>query len=891
MKGLLARARSFWAGVRRPERLEAEMDEEMSFHIDMEAERLVRERGLAPGEARRQAAVAFGGRERYKEEGRDARGLTGITGLGLDLKLARRMLVKSPGLTVVGGLGIAVAIAVGAGFFIFLHALMYPRLPLPEGGRLVALENWDTASRNEKRQSLHDFAAWRVEMRSVEQVSAFRMVVKEVIGGAALPARTPVAEMTASAFRAARVPPLLGRYLVEEDEREGAPRVAVIGHELWKSRFDADPAAVGRQILLGDTAHTVVGVMPEGYAFPMRHALWTALRASPEAPGQGPEIFVFGRLVPGATMQQARAELGALGRQAAAANPATHARLRPQVLPYTYPLDDIQDMSLWQAATMQSTVILLLLAVAANVAVLIYARTAMRRGEIAVRTALGATRRRIVTQLFLEALVLAAGAAAVGLVIAHLSLRQVKLQMERVMLVGFWVDLGVKPVAVLMAAGLAVLAAVVVGVVPALQSTGRHLQNDLRRVGGGTGRGLGRTWTALIVAQVAIAVAVLPNAVNLAWKQIRFVVVRPTFAAEEFLTAGLGLATELRPGMDAEAYRRETAARLGDRLTELMRRLEADPAVAGATFTATLPGRGSTLMAEGVPAPPRSPEGHWVPSVGVGPGYLPLFGARTLTGRGFHAGERGNVVIVSRSFVRDVLGGGNALGRRVRFVPPPRTDRADEWKPGEWHEIVGVVEDLRANPVEPSRIPSYLYYPVAPGQVQAASLLLRVRGGDADAFAPRLRETVAALDPGIRVGEVSSLASVERPPVVRLVEGALFLVVLSVLLLSAAGIHALMSFTVTQRRKEIGIRTALGAQPRRLLASIFSRAIGQLALGAVLGCILGSLALMNTRATTGQAVVLLLAVGALVPAAGLLATLGPARRGLRIQPMDALREE
>jgi hypothetical protein len=395
----------------------------------------------------------------------------------------------------------------------------------------------------------------------------------------------------------------------------------------------------------------------------------------------------------------------------------------------------------------------------------------------------------------------------------------------------------------------------------------------------------------LIVAQVAVAVAVLPNAVNLAWQQIRWIVVRPTFAAEEFLNAPLGLATELRPGMDAEAYRRATAARLGDRLAELVRRLEADPAVAGATFTAALPGRGSLLQAEGAPAPPRSPEGHWVPSVGVGPGYLDLFGARTLTGRGFRPGETGNVVIVSRSFVRHVLGGGNALGRRVRFVAPPGQARTEEWKADAWHEIVGVVEDLRANPVEATKIPSYLYYPVAPGQVQSASVVVRVRGGHAETFVPRLRETVAALDPALRLGDARSLASVERPPVVRLIQGALFLVVTSVLLLSAAGIHALMSFTVTQRRKEIGIRTALGAHPRRLLAGIFSRALGQLAVGATLGCILGGAALMNTRATSAQALVLLAIMGALVLAAGLLATLGPARRGLRIQPTEALREE
>ncbi|HEX8431078.1 MAG TPA: ABC transporter permease, partial [Longimicrobium sp.] len=419
MNGMFARARSFWRGLRRPAQLESEMDEEMSFHIEMEAERLARERKLDPREAHRQAAAAFGGRDRYKEEGRDVRGLTGVTGLSLDLKLARRMLVKSPGLTLVGGLGMAVAIAVGAAAFIFMHALFSPRIPLDEGDRLVALENWNVEINNEERRSSHDLATWRAGMTSVEQISAFRMVEREVIAGGTLPARTYVAEMTASAFQAARVPPLLGRYLVESDEREGAPHVVVIGYDLWQSRLGGDRDVVGRQLLVGDTSHTVVGVMPRGFAFPMDHSLWTALRAAPHGPLAGPEIFVFGRLAPGATREEARAELAALGRRSAVEYPATHARLRPHLLPYTYPLDDIQDVTLWSAASMQLLVNLLLFAVAINVAVLVYARTAMRRGEIAVRTALGASRRRIVAQLFVEALLLAGGAATVGLLMAH----------------------------------------------------------------------------------------------------------------------------------------------------------------------------------------------------------------------------------------------------------------------------------------------------------------------------------------------------------------------------------------------------------------------------------------------------------------------------------------
>ena len=897
MNGLFTRARSLWRGLRRPAQLDAEMEEEMRFHVEMEAERLVRERGLAPEEALRQAAVAFGGREKYKEEGRDVRGLAGVAGLSLDLRLAWRMLVKSPGLTVVGVLGIALGTAVGVGFFVVLSTFLYPRIPLEEGERIVALENWNVEVNNEARRSLHDFVTWREEMRSVEQIAAFSMGDRStLVTGDAPPQAVRAAEMTAAGFQVARVPPLLGRYLVPDDEREGAPRVAVIGYDLWQTRFKGDPGVVGRPVLVGEAEHVVVGVMPPGFAFPKNQEVWTALRANParHERGRGPELFVFGRLAPGATREQAQAELTALGRRAASAFPGTNARLRPQVLPYTQALDDIQGMKLWDFARTQLMVSLLLVAIAVNMAVLVYARTAMRQGEIAVRTALGASRRRIVTQLFVEALLLSTLGAVLGLVIAHLVLGQVKSVMERMDEIGFWVDYGLQPRSVAYAAALAVLAAVIVGVVPGLKSTGRRLDAHLRSLSSGASVRLGWAWTALIVAQVAVAVAVLPTALQIGYAQIQQVALRPAFPAHEFLTAKLGLAVPLRPGMDAQGYRRETGARLADRLPELERRLEAEPAVAGVTLEGRLPGWGPLVEVEGVAGPARS-GAHQAISVGIGTDYFELLGARVLAGRAFRArdaGAPGRGLVVSEGFVRGVFGDGTAVGRRVRFLPQREAGQdPEQGVPGPWLEIVGVVQDLRVGTFDGERAPPMAYYPVMPGELQSANLLVRVRGGDTDGFAPRLRQVTAALDPDLRLGSVANLATKENAPILATMISVVLLVLGTVLLLSAAGIHALMSLTVTRRRKEIGIRTALGARPRRLLASIFSRAAWQLGLGGLAGSVLGG-ALLHLNGLPGrEAAAFLGGVVVLMLTVGLAAALGPARRGLGIQPMDALREE
>lgn len=272
--------------------------------------------------------------------------------------------------------------------------------------------------------------------------------------------------MTASGFTLARVPPRLGRWLLEADERPGAPPVIVIGHDAWHARFGGDPEIVGKEIRLGTTVHTIVGVMPEGFGFPLNHQYWTPLKVEAAAydPREGPELYVFGRLAPGVTMEQAQAELTAVGRRAAAAYPETHARIRPMVMPYTHSLTDIQGASLAEFGAMQFTMTLLLLIVAVNVAVLFYARTATRRGEIAVRSALGASRGRVVAQLFIEALVLSLGSAALGLLIAQVGIDLGYGIMETEMGgTPFWADHRLQPTTVAFTVGLAVLTAVLVG--------------------------------------------------------------------------------------------------------------------------------------------------------------------------------------------------------------------------------------------------------------------------------------------------------------------------------------------------------------------------------------------------------------------------------------------
>lgn len=826
----------------------------------------------------------------------DTRGSRRFGGLSLDLKLAGRMLMKSPGLTLVGVLGIALGVAVGVGAFVIIASGVDPELPLDEGERIVALQNWDVDANEEVLSSVHDFVTWRQQVRSVERIAAASMRTHLLVTGDAPPQDVRTAAMTAVAFDVARVPPLLGRTLAAEDERPGAPRVAVLGYDLWRTRFGGDPGVIGRTILVGDGTNTVVGVMPPGFAFPMNEELWTALQASPTQyeRGHGPGLIVFGRLVPEATREQAQAELTALGRRMAADSPETHAHLRPQVLPYALAVDGPSDVTLWEMAQVQLMVTLILMAIAANMAVLVYARTALRQGEIAVRTALGASRRRIVAQLFMEALLLSTLGAGLGLFSAHLVLHQFKMLFDGLNQGGFWVDWGLQPRTAAYALGLALITAVIVGVVPGLKATGRTLDTHLRRLGAGVSPRLGWMWTAMIVVQVAVAVTLLPTVLDLGIREITMVATRATYPADEFLSAEVAPAVSLRPGMDAEAYRRESTARFAERLPELERRLEAEPAVTGVTLEGRLRGRGSLVEVEGIPGPAEG-GAHRIGSAGVAPDYFDLLGLRMLAGRPLRDSDveaSGGGLVVSEAFVRWILDGGPAIGRRVRFVSPHGPgEGAVDAEPAPWLEIVGVVQNPVASVLDAEWAPPRAFYPVGPGTLQAATVLVRVRGGDVDGFTSRFRGIVAGLDPELRVGSVGSLSTMVYAPIFATMVSALVVVLGSVLLLSAAGIHALTSLAVTRRRREIGVRRALGSGTGRLLANVFSRVAWQLGLGGVVGSLLGGVLLLGSGRTGREVAIFLGGVVVLMLAAGLVAAVGPALRGLRVQPAEALREE
>jgi predicted permease len=836
----------------RSSRAETELAREISAHLRLLEDGYLAQ-GMSAEEARYAARRAFGGVEQTKELQRDERAFRWLAGWSMDVKLGARMLLKYPGLTIIGGTAIAFGIAVGAAGFEGLTQIASPTLPLPSGHRIVAINHVDLQTVRE-------------ELSAVEHAGGYRTVERNLIAGDGVPEPIAVAEISASAFTIADRAPLLGRTLAPTDETPGAPPVVVIGEDVWKHRFSQDPAIIGRSALLGTLEVTVVGVMPADFGFPISHELWAPLKRTDS------ELQVFARLAPGVRLSQARAAIATISARHRSGTPAAE-QARPEVVPYVGSF--INGEIAIGGAAMNAFIILFLVLICSNVASLVFARSVTRHTEIAVRTALGASRGRIVMQLFAESLVLAGIAAVLGLFAAR-SILEWWLAVMATDAGGrspFWLTARISITTVVYTFGLTILTAAIAGVLPALKVTGRHIEGQLRQASAGNiNARFGGVWTAIIVAQVAVTVAFPASAFFARQHVIGVQSLDVGFPSAQYLSATVRV--------DDDAQRT---------YQELERRLLAEPEVAGVTFTDRLPRTthpsrrieldgGSGSAVEGPVMVSRAT---------VALNYLSVLGASVDAGRAFHQADlapSSRTVIVNDSFVRLVIGGRNAIGQRFRYA-----QRQDE-PTSDWFEIVGVVKDLGIIHDRVGNLAG-VYHPAAP---RAAEIKMAVHlRSDPASFAPRLRGIAAAVDPSLRLNEVMPLDRVgatmwnEMDFLWRLMAGVSVLA----LVLSLAAIYSIMSFTVSRRTREIGIRIALGADPRRIVTAVFSHALQQLVTGVAAGTLLVGLLPWSIAGLSARESAIVAGYALIMLSVCLLACIVPTRRALRVQPTEALRVE
>jgi putative ABC transport system permease protein len=815
----------------------------------------------------------------------------------IDVKLGWRILWKTPLLTAVAALALAVGIPVGLAPLHVMDAVEAPP-PVPDAERLVGLR-FASTGRGGAPATSYELAFWRQSLTSYEAIGAVRQVDRNFASdaGAGVPVRA--AEVTSSTFPILRARPLLGRTLHAADEVPGSEDVVVVSHALWQSRLAADPGIVGSTVHIAGVPHTVIGVMPEGFHFPVREQLWLPLqqRAASE-PGQDLPLQVFARLAGGVEERVAQAELAAVHAVMAAQFPASHGSVRAEVVSLTslvagFPKGGLRAMPgvgpLSFLALLQLIALALLLVACANVGLLIFARTATRAQELALRTALGASRMRIVTQMVVEALVLALLSAGVGLVLGDVLAGTLLVRFWPAGLaeMPWWVDLGVNATTVVRAFVLAVFCAGIAVLIPAVRLTGPAIRSNMRATEtGGFGVRFGGLWTALIIADVAIAVAVVGMAAAIGGRLHAVSSGRQLsgVAAEQYLAVELQLpVTTAAADTAATAALRDHLARTQQRLVQ---RLHAEPGVRAVAVAERLPRMDHWALR--VEVEHAGVDGMEV--VRIDPGFFAAFGRSVRSGRDFDGrdihGDR-LAAIVNASFAREMLDGRNPVGHRLRVLA------YDDGEPGPWLEIVGLVDDLGTDLLQPDDAHA-VYVPAAPGEMNPFGLAVHV-ASDPASFAARVRELAAEADPGIMVTRALPLSDVVPQEWYEMAAlGAAWSVLAGILLaLAGSGVYAIMAFAVTQRTREVGIRTALGARRSDIVSTIGRRAALQLGAGALVGMPLATWIHFLTRAEpTSTLHILMVAVVPavlIVLAVGLAACTGPLRRALRVAPNHAIR--
>ena len=776
-----------------------------------------------------------------------------------ELKLGLRLIGKQPILSATIVLALATGIAMATMGFTVLDALLYGQLPYANGDRFIRIGAFD---RDGRRSSL-DLVQYRVLLdttTTLDHVGAGRGRPFSIEHPSGELEQVQGATITPRSMRVIPGSPIAGRTLIDTDGLPGAEPVVLIRDSLWKRRYGADPGLIGQQINIAGRMRTVIGVMPDTFEFPGSGELWIpiddlTLGGSATTP---PDVNVFGVIKPGVGIDAVNAELA----QVTAAVASDPSSIRIRAWPYTGDSDNANVAM----SVLVAVLVMLLLVIASNVATLTLARTWARASELAVRSALGAGRARVVAQIFGEALVLGAIAAVIGLTAAHVVLRYLS---QTLIPLPFWVSFDPNPRTMLFVVFLTLLVSAVSGLLPALRVTRHDLRDNLHAGRGSALGGFGRVGATLLVVEIALSIALLNGAVTMARAFRGLTGEVPALPKGQILTAHLGRVPD--PVMR-------------DRVVEAASKL---PGVMAAGAASHLPFESPLtrpVSVEGLPAAPRR-----APSQFVGPGFLEAIGAHAVAGRLLTATDflpgAAPVVVVNEPFVQKFFGGRNAIGQRIR------NEGGDSLLV--WHEIVGVVPDLGLSIGDPAFSGGF-YIPVRDERLWYVAL--RTTADPRTLIAP-LRKAVASVDPDLQLEELVTLeeAAVEERAFVMGVSSALTAMGGMALLLSIVGIYALLSFMVTRRTREIGIRVALGANNRRVLTSIVGAASVYLAIGGALGTALG-IAFVEMRSVIliqipAPGILMPLTIVLTLAVAGASACWVPARRALRIRPAEALAAE
>jgi putative ABC transport system permease protein len=806
--------------------------------------------------------------------------------LAQDLRFGYRLLRKDRWLTLVAVLALGMGIGLTAMMYSVIHGMLLRGLPFADGDRIYHVHRADPSQGiTQLGVPLHDFLDWREQQRTFEELAGFYNSTIN-IGDTGHPERFSGGFMTANSFRILGVQPLLGRAFRDGDDAPGAAPVIILGHAAWQNRYGADPDVVGRQVRVNGRTAEIIGVMPQGFRFPMSQDVWVPLELDLTRfdRGEGTLLEVYGRLRPGVAQGAAKAEFDAITQRLEAAHPSGRPNVHAQVIPYTERFVGSGPRQF--LSTMLGAVFLVLLIACANVANLLLTRAALRSREVGIRTALGAPRWRVVTQFLAESLALATVGAVLGLVIASVGIRLFSAAIASTN-PPFWFDIRLDAPVLLFAAGVTMLAALAAGALPAWQAARADANEVLKdEARGSSSFRMGRLSKGLVVVEVALSCGLLVGA----GLMIRSVT--------NLRTLDLGIPTEnvftARVWLPENAY-----ADLGSRIRfyeNLHERIGALPGVQAVSLTSNLPTLGAANPQVGVEgesyADPQR-DRQRARRVVVTPGFFDTFSRELREGRDFTLtdNEAGlPVAVVNESLARRHFGAESALGRRIHFAVPVSADTAARWL-----TIVGVVPDMWAGNIDNVN-PHAVYVPLAQSGAQYLDVAART-ALPPTTLTTLVRDAVAAIDADIPLYQVRTLGDAIRESTWFFrVFGALFMVFGSVaLFLAAIGLYAVMSTSVSRRTREVGVRMALGARRSDVLRLVFRQAMAQVGIGLAFGLALAA-AISRLLAVVLFDVeprdpVIFGAIIIVLALTGAAATFVPARRATRVDPQVALRWE
>jgi putative ABC transport system permease protein len=808
-----------------------------------------------------------------------------------DLRLAARLLVKEKWFTCAAVAALALGIAANNTVFTIVNGVLLRDLPFDDPDRIVAVgvRNGPGASFPLSDVSYADARDWQAgATRAFEGIGIFAENGMNVADEEHAPERVLGAFVSANTFGLIGSRPVLGRDFRPDDDRDGATPVVMLGHDVWRNRYQSNPDVIGRTIRVNGVPSTVIGVMPEGFLFPLRSFVWrplVGLDAGTKSDRGARGLRALGRLRPGVTNDQAVADLSSIASALATQYPVTNTGIEPGVAIFRSGIGGpIRPL----LAAMMGAVAFVLLIACANVANLLLSRAAGRAREVSVRMSMGASRWRIVRQLLVEGLLLATLAGVVGLLLSVASIRlfwSTASQTDPPYWLHFSMDWRVFSYLALVCLG----TSIVFGLVPALYTSKTNLTDVLSDAGrGSVGSRRGRRWSgALVAGQLALTLVLLSGAGIMA----RNVIVLST------MEAGVDTSSLVRLRLDLPSPAYDEADRRLAFYRQLEDRIGSVPALRAALANAVplVGGAGRDVAIAGRPDPTPGPRPRTT-VVTIGKNYFETIGARLSQGRVFVDGDgtpgRGTAIVNER-FASVHFPAADAIGQRIQF-PDDRPD-GDSGVP-EWLTIVGVAQNVRQRPPQDGGFDPVVYVPHAYNVVWNSNVLVRSPSEPALA-ASLLREQLRAIDPDLPIYDVQMVDDfVYTQRWAQRIFGSMFGIFAGVaLILATVGLYAVTAYAAAQRTREIGVRVALGAQGRHVWWLVTRSASWQIAIGLAIG-IAGSVAVSRvipvaiTRVEGTDPWILGTAVTLLV-AVALVACLIPGRRAMRLNPVEALRSE